>query len=624
MKNFKNINKKIDTSRQTMSYWQSLLEWLKLLVISITRERMRLTGSSRGSPQEPFQEKIFFKTIPIVNGTKHRTNHLQKIKIMKPIMRLIQLSLVLLLVGFAAKVKAQGPYPKTGNDTVCVNSIHPYGVANTAGSTYQWIITPVTGGNGTFVTAQGLDTIQVHWTTAGVARLQVVETNAQGCAGDTVSIDVLINALPLVTITGPTPICAHDTGTYVTQGGMTNYQWSQIGGVVVGGGTSTDSTITIVWNTSGSVSVNYANPNGCYADSAFTLPVTVNAQPVITITGPTPICAHDTGTYVTQGGMTNYQWSQTGGVVVGGGTSTDSTITIVWNTSGFVSVNYNNATSCHADSAFVYPVTVNAQPVITITGPTPICAHDTGTYVTQGGMTNYQWSQTGGVVVGGGTSTDSTITIVWNTSGSVSVNYSNANGCHADTATVYNVTVNAQPVITISGPTTRCQNDTATYTTQGGMTNYQWGQTGGTTIGGGTSADSSITIIWNGTAPFTVSVNYSNGTGCHADTATVLNITVNPIPTPAITGLDTVCQSVNNATVQYCTTNVPGNTYNWTVTGGTIVSGQGTSCINVQWTTPGTGTVSVTETVGTSGCSAVANKTVLVNPKPNTTPITHN
>ena len=60
------------------------------------------------------------------------------------------------------------------------------------------------------------------------------------------------------------------------------------------------------------------------------------------------------------------------------------------------------------------------------------------------------------------------------------------------------------------------------------------------------------------------------------------------------------------------------------VTGGIIISGQGTNSITVQWTTAGPGSVQVTETVGGSGCSATATKTVTVNPKPITTPITHN
>jgi hypothetical protein len=119
-------------------------------------------------------------------------------------------------------------------------------------------------------------------------------------------------------------------------------------------------------------------------------------------------------------------------------------------------------------------------------------------------------------------------------------------------------------------------------------------------------------------------VNYTNGTSCTAAAPFVLNVTVNPIPTPVITGPAPVCESITGTTVTYSTPNVAGNTYNWVVVGGTIVSGQGTNSITVTWTTPGAGSVQVTESIPSSSCTAVANLAVTVNPKPLTTPITHN
>jgi len=58
--------------------------------------------------------------------------------------------------------------------------------------------------------------------------------------------------------------------------------------------------------------------------------------------------------------------------------------------------------------------------------------------------------------------------------------------------------------------------------------------------------------------------------------------------------------------------------------GGTIATGQGTNIITVTWTTPGAGSVSVTEAVAASGCQGNALKPVVVTPKPVTSPITHN
>jgi hypothetical protein len=101
-------------------------------------------------------------------------------------------------------------------------------------------------------------------------------------------------------------------------------------------------------------------------------------------------------------------------------------------------------------------------------------------------------------------------------------------------------------------------------------------------------------------------------------------ITVNPLPTPLISGPAPVCQTIGTNYSTYSTPNVAGHTYTWTVPGGTIVSGQGTNSISVNWTTVGSGNVSVTETITSTTCSAGATKPVTINPKPITTPITHN
>jgi hypothetical protein len=67
------------------------------------------------------------------------------------------------------------------------------------------------------------------------------------------------------------------------------------------------------------------------------------------------------------------------------------------------------------------------------------------------------------------------------------------------------------------------------------------------------------------------------------------------------------------------------NTYSWTISaGGTIIGSSTGNSIEVVWTTAGPKTVTVTETMcGVGGCSKTVSKEFIVNPKPNTTPITH-
>ena len=69
-----------------------------------------------------------------------------------------------------------------------------------------------------------------------------------------------------------------------------------------------------------------------------------------------------------------------------------------------------------------------------------------------------------------------------------------------------------------------------------------------------------------------------------------LTITVNDVPeAPVVTGAATSCIA---GIETYCVTTDPNATdYIWTVTGGDILSGQGTECVDVEWTTEGLGSI---------------------------------
>ncbi|MEQ8625341.1 MAG: DUF839 domain-containing protein [Vicingaceae bacterium] len=81
----------------------------------------------------------------------------------------------------------------TGNVNVSASSTEPYDVVNTTGSSYDWIVS-----NGTINSGQGSNAISVTWaSTMGSGEIQVVETNASGCIGDTVTLAINIGAVGL-------------------------------------------------------------------------------------------------------------------------------------------------------------------------------------------------------------------------------------------------------------------------------------------------------------------------------------------------------------------------------------------------------------------------------------------
>jgi hypothetical protein len=102
------------------------------------------------------------------------------------------LALFILMIMMATTVFTFGQ-TTINPDTVCVNAVaEQYFVTNTATSTYQWT---VTGGGGALQTGQGSNSITIDWGAVGGLypnAVEVVESNAAGCPGAPVLLDVFL------------------------------------------------------------------------------------------------------------------------------------------------------------------------------------------------------------------------------------------------------------------------------------------------------------------------------------------------------------------------------------------------------------------------------------------------
>jgi len=374
-----------------------------------------------------------------------------------------------------------------------------------------------------------------------------------------------------------TAICSGNSATLTASGG-TSYLWSN-------GGTT--STITVSPTVTTTYYVTVSNATGC--SDMDSVKVTVYLLPVPTISGPVTACTGATGNvYTTQPGMSNYTWIVSSGGTIMAGAGTNA-ITVTWNTSGAktVSVNYVNANGCTAASPVVYNVTVNPLPVPAITGPNASCAGSTNNiYTTETGMSNYTWVVSAGGLITSGGGTNS-INVSWSNIGlqTVSVSYTNGNGCTSSVPSVYNVTVSPMPAPTITGYNNMCVNSSDIfYSTEPGMSGYQWNVSSGGTITFGVGTYQ-VQVTWNFPGTHWISVNYTNPNGCTAPSPTVFNVTINPLPDPAgsITGTSAVCAGVQG--VSYYTTPIANTSYYvWILpAGASIVSGSGTNSITVDF-----------------------------------------
>jgi len=120
------------------------------------------------------------------------------------------------------------------------------------------------------------------------------------------------------------------------------------------------------------------------------------------------------------------------------------------------------------------------------------------------------------------------------------------------------------------------------------------------------------TVVWDaaflGAASISVQGINDCGDGIVSDP---FDVTVEENPAPVISGDEYVYQNTEHA---YSSPDHAGATYDWSVTGGTVTSGQGTNEVTIMWGNPGTGYVNLTET-SAAECEGIAVELIVnVNP----------
>ncbi|MBK8845775.1 MAG: gliding motility-associated C-terminal domain-containing protein [Bacteroidetes bacterium] len=233
----------------------------------------------------------------------------------------------------------------------------------------------------------------------------------------------------------------------------------------------------------------------------------------------------------------------------------------------------------------VIPVTSNAV----IQGPSVICDPNAGPFMfyvlnTNGDTANYNWLVSNGTIVGGGPGSDTIY--VSNVSNALTVTFyeTGPNGCSSDPLSLTVPVGSGIPVQAFSNDTI-CEGESTTLSASGSIT-YVWSDAGGV-IGTGTSITVSPTVTT------TYTVTGTDDVGCTSESS--VTVTVNPNPAlSAIAGVTSACPNLLGA-LYYVINGNPNSTYTWTVTGGTLISGQGTDSIIVNWGGFGTGTVTLFE-----------------------------
>ncbi|MFT6746106.1 MAG: gliding motility-associated-like protein [Glaciecola sp.] len=300
----------------------------------------------------------------------------------------------------------------------------------------------------------------------------VIVADGSGCTSyDT--INLVTQALPVVTLGNDTTICADSTITFDAVVG-TVWTWS-----------NGDNTKTTILNSTGAYSVIVADAIGCTGYDTINL--VMQAIPVIDLGNNTTICADSTITFDAVVG-TVWNWS-----------NGDNTQTTTVNTTGEYRVIVADAIGCTGYDTI--NLVMQAVPVIDLGNDTTICADSTITFDAVVG-TVWTWSN------GGNTQTTTV-----NSTGMHSVIVADAIGCTSyDTITLV---MQALPVVDLGGDTTICEWDS--WELDGGSP--------GLTHSWNTGARSQIIMV-NDHGKYTVLVR--DNIGCENSDSMLLSIDVVP------------------------------------------------------------------------------------------------
>ncbi|MFY0254766.1 Ig-like domain-containing protein [Chitinophaga sp. 30R24] len=414
-----------------------------------------------------------------------------------------------------------------------------------------------------------------------VGTVTITYTVTNGCGNTPVSTTITVNDVPVVSpIGGASAVCKGATITLndATVGGV----WS-----------SSDNTIATVNGTTGevtgvsvgTVTITYTVTNGCGSTPVSTT-ITVNDVPVVSpIGGASAVCkgANITLNDATIGGV----WS-----------SSDNTIATVNGTTGevtgvsvgTVTITYTVTNGCGSTPVST-TITVNDVPVVSpIGGANAVCKGATITLndATIGGV----WSSSDNTIA---TVNSSTGVVMGVATGTVTITYTVTNGCGSAFRTTL-VTVNDLPVVgNITGNNALCKNTTTPLSnaTAGGV----WSSSN-TAIAIVDASTGLVTGVAAGSATIIYTVTNSCG-----DAFVSHLITVNDIPVIApITGASVICKnastSLSNATA--------GGV--WSSSNPAIATVDATGVV----TGNAKGSVVITYTVTTSGCTNTAQVTVNV------------
>lgn len=528
----------------------------------------------------------------------------------------------------------------SGATDVCENGTEPVITFVGSNGTAPYIFSyTLNGGVVQTVTSTG-DTAVVNAPTniAGILEYVLVSVqDASSTACNNIQVDtvtILVNPLPMASISGTIAVCENDTEpviTFVGFNGTAPYIFSYtLNGGAIQTTTSTGNIATVNAPTDNEgtfdyvlVSVQDASSTTCHNIQTDTVTVLVNPLPLAIVSGTVDVCEDDALpviTFVGSNGTAPYIFGYTlnGGalqtVTSTGDTAVVNAPTDIAGTFDYVlvSVQDGSSTTCSNAQTGTVTILVNPLSLAAISGTVDVCEGDVAPVITFTGSNGtapytFTYNIDGGanqtIISTGNTAsvnvpTGTAGTFVYNL---LSIRDASSTTCLNSQVGAATVIVNPLPTAVISGTVDVCQNSIApvlTFTGAGGTAPYTFtyninGGVSQIVISTGNTAVINASTATAGTFVYNLlSVQDASSTTCanvQTGNATVL---INPLPLAVISGTMEVCQNGTAPVVTFTGSNgTAPYIFTYTLNGGapqTVISSGDIAVLNVSTAAPGT------------------------------------
>ena len=459
--------------------------------------------------------------------------------------------------------------------------------------------------------------------------------NAEGdtvcCCQDTYALDIEVLDEEGPTIECITTLCEGDSACYWTDidpadcpsGATFTWTVNDANGNAVSFDGQGSSEICLQWDQGpfGEVSLAVTDcPGVC--DQATTVQIPIISSSSL-VTGPEIVCVGDVSVYTVPKWMdVVYDWTVTGGTVV---STNGNQVSVLWGSegAGTVDVTYespfllglkeHDAPDCSGEGHL--PVEVLPKLLFTA-NPTQACVGSNLTFATNG--TGLDWNVT---APASGTTTGGFFDVHFPAAGTYTVTASDPNGTYCNPEITTTVTVVAPPNPVISGPEEGCTGETLLYVIdpiEPGV-NYSWN------VGAGqgtlsSTFGTSTTVQWSSSASaHTLTVYAYRTTAPFCSATTTLDFEPDlPVVPVSLNGVGTCENQIANYTLT--TSGTPdGETFTWTInptTAGSVVGGQGTTAVDIQWNNQTTSSATIKVTSALCGLQEVNDFPLTIHPQP--------